>query len=301
MKESPHSHAYLPEGMGNDTRTFFLNFAVSTICHLIFFVILIFAPGYATGRKPSLSVINVSLVTLPAREKATSPGEQRPVDESRATAQKKTPIAKVSPKTVSETDQKPSTAISVGPKKKKIKQSLKKKTFNYSKIVKSAITRIEKKVEKARPDQITQAIERLKKQIKKTEGVDHKKYKDLKGSGIPGGSGDGSKKVLELIDIYRIEIAYQVQKNWAFSDQMAGGRKDLESWVAIKIMPNGEIKDIWFDKRSGNSYFDEAAEKAILKSDPLPPFPKGYLRSFYVVGFHFTPSGVKQNRLKVAD
>jgi len=290
MKESTHSRAYLPEGMGNDTRRFFLNFAVSFICHLIFFVIFIFAPGYATDRKPSLSVINVSLVTLSDQEKAPSPSDKRPVDESRATAQK---ITKVSPKTVSETDQKPSTAISVGPKKKKIKQSLKKKTFNYSKIVKSAITRIEKKVEKSRPDQITQAIERLKQQIKETEDVDHRKYKDLKGSEIPGGSGDGSKKVLELIDIYRVEIAYQVQKNWAFSDQLAGGRKDLEAWVAIKIIPNGEIKDIWFDKRSGNSYFDEAAEKAILKSNPLPPFPKGYLRSFYVVGFHFTPSGVK--------
>ena len=290
MKESTHSHANLPEGMGNDNRRFFLNFAVSFICHLIFFVILIFAPGYATDRKPSISVINVNLVTLSDQEKAPSPDDQRPVDESRTPAQK---IAKVSTKTVSETVQKPSTAISLGQKNEKIKQSLKKKTFNYSNMVKSAITRIEKKVEKSRPDQITQAIERLKQQVEKTEDVDNRKYKDLNGSGITVGSGDGSKKVLELIDIYRVEIAYQVQKNWAFSDQLAGGLKDLEAWVAIKIIPNGEIKDIWFDKRSGNSYFDEAAEKAILKSNPLPPFPEGYLRSFYVVGFHFTPSGVK--------
>ncbi len=167
MKESTHSHANLPEVMGNDNRRFFLNFAVSFICHLIFFVILIFAPGYATDRKPSISVINVNLVTLSDQEKAPSPDDQRPVDESRTPAQK---IAKVSTKTVSETVQKPSTAISVGPQKKKIKQSLKKKTFNYSKMVKSAITRIEKKVEKSRPDQITQAIERLKQQVKKNRG-----------------------------------------------------------------------------------------------------------------------------------
>lgn len=290
MKENNHPHAYLPEGMENDTRKFFLNFAVSFICHLIFFVILIFAPGYATDRKPSFSVINVNLVTLPDLEKAPSPADQRPSDKSPTKAQK---IAKISTKNVNETVQKPQKAISVGPKKKKIKQSLKKKTFNYSKTVKSAISRIEKKVEKSRPDQITQAIERLKQKIDQTEDVDSRKYKDLRGLGVQDGSGDSSKKVLELIDIYRVEIAYQVQKNWAFSDQLAGGIKDLEAWVAIKIIPSGEIKDIWFDKRSGNSYFDEAAEKAILKSNPLPPFPKGYMRSFYVVGFHFTPSGVK--------
>jgi colicin import membrane protein len=284
MKESNHLHANLPEGMENETRRFFLNFAVSFICHLIFFVILIFAPGYATDRKPSISVINVNLITLPDQEKVPSSDDQQPGDKSRVADQK---IAKISSKSIPETVQKPKEAISVGPKKKKIKQSLKKKTFNYSKMVKSAISRIEKKVEKSRPDQITQAIERLKQQIKDTDGVDSREYTDLRGSE------DASKKVLELIDIYRVEIAYQVQKNWAFSDQLTGGVKDLEAWVAIKIIPNGEIKDIWFDKRSGNSYFDEAAEKAILKSNPLPPFPKGYLRSSYVVGFHFTPSGVK--------
>ena len=96
------------------------------------------------------------------------------------------------------------------------------------------------------------------------------------------------------MDIYMIEIQYRIQKNWSFNEQLAGGRTDLEAWPAIKIMPNGEIKDIWFDKRSGNSYFDEQAKKAILKSDPLPPLPKGYWRSYFEVGFHFTASGLSQ-------
>ena len=159
-------------------------------------------------------------------------------------------------------------------------------------MVKNAITKIEKKVEESRPDEIKKAIARMEDRVKKTETTDHKKYQDVKGSGIPGGSGAGSKKVLELINIYYAEIQYQIQKNWAFSEQLAGGRKDLEADVAIKIMPNGEIKDIWFDTRSGNSYFDEAAEKAIKKSNPLPPLPKAYLRPFLEVGFHFEPEGI---------
>ena len=294
MKQRMRSYIYLPRGVENERRAFFLNLAVSFIFHLILFVILIFAPGYARDRKPSLSFINVSLVALPDRGKASLPDEQQPAElEKQLKAQKKAPEVKISPKKISEKDRKPSTAISIAPKKKKLKQSLKKKTFKSSKVVKSAITKIEKKVKESRPDEIRRAIARLKDKVEKTESIGHKKHKDVKGSGIPGKSGTGSKKVLELINIYQVEIAYLIQKNWAFSDHLAGGRTNLEAWVAIKIMPNGEIKDIWFDKRSGNSYFDEAAEKAIRKSNPLPPLPEGYLRSFFEAGFHFTPSGIK--------
>jgi len=277
----------------NDRQTLFPTLAVSFICHLVLFVILIFAPGYAKDRKPSLSFINVSLVTLPAQGKASLPDKQQPAEiEKQLTAKKKAPEVKISPKKISETDKKPSKAISIAPKKKKIKKSLKKKTFKSSRVVKSAITKMEKKVEESRPDEIKKAIARLQDQVKKTETTDHKKYEDVKGSGIPGGSGTGSKKVLELIEIYQIEIKYQITKNWAFSEQLAGGGKDLEASVIIKIMPNGEIKDFWFETRSGNRYLDETAEKTIRKSNPLPPLPKGYLRPFYEVGINFTPKGI---------
>jgi colicin import membrane protein len=97
---------------------------------------------------------------------------------------------------------------------------------------------------------------------------------------------------LELIDIYRIEVAYQIQKNWAFSEQLAGGRTELVAELAFTIMPSGEIKDIWFDKRSGNMYLDESAQKAILKSNPVSPHPPGIVKPFIIVGLRFTPKGV---------
>ena len=294
MNKRMHSNSYLSQNKEYERRTFFLTFSVSFICHLILFVILIFAPSYATNRRPHLSVINISMVTLPAQIKASSPKNHRPAELTRqATAKKKASVSKVASKTIPTTVQKPSKAISIAPKKKKIKRSLKKKTFKSARVVKSAITQIEKKVEKSRPDQIRQAIDRMKDQVKKTGPNDRKKYQDVKGSGIPGDSGAGGKKVLELIDIYRIEIAYQIQKQWAFSEQLARGQKNLEAYLALKVMPNGEIKDIWFDKRSGNSYFDESAKKAIMKSNPLRPHPTGVKKPFVNVGLRFTPEGIK--------
>jgi colicin import membrane protein len=75
---------------------------------------------------------------------------------------------------------------------------------------------------------------------------------------------------------------------------LTGGRTDLEAVLVIKIMPNGEIQDIWFEKKSGNSYFDDSVYKAVKKSNPLPPLPKDYQRPFYNVGLVFTPSGLRK-------
>jgi len=286
MNKRTYPHIYQDEE--NERRNFFSNFAVSLFCHLIFFVILIFAPGYATDRNPSLSVINVSLVTLPSQGNAPLPAEVKPQTAVEKIDQKAT----IPSQTIPKTDQKSPESISLKPKAKKVKESLKKKTFEADKVVKSAITRIEKDIEESRPDQVEKAIARLKDQVEKTGPPNLSKPQDTKKTGPVGGTATGSKKDLELMDIYMIEIQYRIQKNWSFNEQLAGGQTDLEAWPAIKIMPNGEIKDIWFDKRSGNSYFDEQAKKAILKSNPLPPLPKGYWRPYFDVGFHFTTTGL---------
>jgi len=284
-----YSQVYWHQDIGNNSRTFLIFFVLSSICHVVFFGILIFAPDFKTERMPTLSVINVSMVTLPAQEKRPAPVRQLPLQ-----TQKKLQASKILPKNASEVYQEPSKAVSVEPKKK-IKKSLKKETFKSSKMVKRAITRLEKRVEEARPDQITQAIDRLKDKVQKTGELDKQKHKALqeKGTGMPGAAEPGGKRVLELLDIYRIEVAYHIQKNWAFSEQLAGGRTDLVAELAFTIMPSGEIKDIWFDKRSGNRYLDESAKKAVLKSNPVRPHPPGVTRPFVIVGLRFTPKGVK--------
>ena len=288
MNKRTYPQTYRDED--NERRSFFSNFAISLFCHLVFFVILIFAPGYATDKNPSLSVINVSLVTLPSQNNAPLPAEYK----SKTAVEKVKQKVPISSKKIPKTDKKSRESISLKPKETKVKQSLKKKTFKADKVVKNAITQIEKEVEESRPNQVEKAIARLKDQVEKTGPPNLSKPQETKETAPHGGTGTGSKKDLELMDIYMIEIQYRIQKNWSFTAQLAGGRTDLEAWPAIKIMANGEIKDIWFDKRSGNSYFDEQAKKAILKSNPLPPLPKGYLRPYFEVGFRFTDKGLSQ-------
>ncbi|MFO8112764.1 MAG: energy transducer TonB [Desulfosalsimonadaceae bacterium] len=106
-----------------------------------------------------------------------------------------------------------------------------------------------------------------------------------------GGSGGRSSEQYTRIQIYQAEVRQQLTKNWAFSEALAGNTRGLESRVVITIMPDGEIRDVWFEKRSGNAYLDESAYKTVMKSNPLPPLPDGMPQYNLMVGF--TPGGLQ--------
>lgn len=302
MKESIFAPSYLFRGSWNDSLTLFLTFAVSLACHAIFFAGLIYFPIHTPYNKKFLhTVINVSMVTLPAQGSASGPvGQIEPKSKTQSTRPQKAQVPKIPSKTSSNADRNRSKAVSVAPKGKK-KESLKKKTFKSSKVVKSAITSIEKQVEDSRPNPVIEAIDRLKSEVGSSEARDiGVKGGGLAGQGgnMPGGALITGYQALKPIDIYKAEIPYHIEKNWAFSEQLAGGDTDLIAIVVIKVMQNGEIKDIWFEKKSGNGYFDESAFKAVKKSDPLPKLPKEYLKSYYNVGLIFTPSGLKKGMIE---
>jgi TonB family protein len=53
------------------------------------------------------------------------------------------------------------------------------------------------------------------------------------------------------------------------------------------------IADINFEKRSGSTYFDESALKAIKKASPLPSLPEWIRDSSIEVGIRFHSSDLK--------
>ena len=288
MKAKVKAPDYLFHGTEYNDRTFFLTYSVSTICHLIFFMVFIVISGRVEDRKSVPHVINVSMVALPMEETGTREKLRTP---------EKPSVSEIVPKARTKIEPRAAKTVSVAPKKN-VKTSLKKKTFKSSKVLKSAIDRIEKTIEQTRPAPLKEAFERLEQEVAKKEAVDHVEPEALKGepglsSRPPAGSGAGIKKTLELINIYRVEIAYRVQKSWAFSGQLAGGGENLQTSLVFKVMPNGEIKDIFFTDRSGNSYLDESAYKAIVKSNPVDPHPEGISKPYVNVGLRFTPEGVR--------
>ncbi|MDY6851540.1 MAG: TonB family protein, partial [Thermodesulfobacteriota bacterium] len=59
---------------------------------------------------------------------------------------------------------------------------------------------------------------------------------------------------------------------------------------------DGKIMKAWFERNSGQKYFDQSAIKAVRRSDPLPPLPEVFKGREIEIGLRFTPSGIKRSR-----
>jgi colicin import membrane protein len=185
--------------------------------------------------------------------------------------------------------------ISVAPPRKETKKALKYKTYKSKKVIKNTLQRVEKKVDTQPPKPLEDTIKRLRKKVAK-EGRPATGGEGARQRGTTGKSGiygRGSQKEIELIDLYRVEIAYAINKNWAFAEQLGGGRDNMMASIAFKVMPDGEIVDIFFTDRSGNPYLDDSAYKAIVKSSPVKPHPAKLSRPYVEMGLRFTPEGVR--------
>ena len=310
MKDTKHAYTRKYHGKDPNSQSMVFPFGVSFLFHLVVIGALIFTPEFGSGTRFRAGVVNVSLVSLPSPGPDTGgpaaavtkpkPVEKKTPPKPEVKVPEPKPAPKPKPKPVPVV-KKPPKAVSLAPKKKKVKKSLKKKTLDRQKIINSAIDRIEKKVEKTRTDSVAAAIDRLKRQVGEAESRAPKGSggtSDKAGAGPRGpvgASGTGGVRVQESILIYQAEIQYQIQKNWAFSQQLAGENTQLEAVIGIKILRNGEIEDIWFDKKSGNEYLDDSAYKALVKSNPLPPLPKDYMRPDYKIGLRFGPKGLKND------
>jgi colicin import membrane protein len=275
-------------GMDHERRLVSIAFAASLVCHLLFFSIFIYTQTHELGRQPVQSVIQVSLVSLP--EQAAPAQRSKPAETAPGKAE---PEPSQEIKAVSTEPKQRTADVSLGPKQK---VSLKKKTFKTEKVKKRALENLEKKVETTSSERIAEAIDRIKSKVENEEVKAPPKTDAVSGTqtgSVLGGEKEAGGKRAELIDIYRVEIAFQIQKNWAFPDQLAEGRTDLQTLLIFNVMPNGEIKDLFFTDRSGNKHFDESAYRAVMKSNPVAPHPRGISEPFVQMGLRFTPEGIR--------
>jgi len=260
--------------------------------------------------KPRLppGAISVNLVSLPGTGPAPGPvagdggppaEKPKPVEAPKPAPEKPAvPVAEPKPVPVAP----PKPEVSTAPPKVKEKKSLKEATKDPQKMIERAIERIEKKVAEPEPEpsSVASAIDRLKKKFGESKtappGPGPPGATAGQGGGGPfggGGGGGGGSGPIEPIDIYRVTVASQVERNWAFSPQLAGSDRNIRVGLVFKVLPSGEITDIRFSERSNNPYLDDSAYKAIVKSSPVAPHPAIIKAPYVTVAIRFTPEGVR--------
>lgn len=242
---------------------------LSAAFHIVVLAILLFAPGSFSKRPFEAVVYEIDLVEMPAMRSIQSRPASRPAPKSKTTA--------VLPK---ETQAKRITTVKKGDTpliiaKRTISKTqtapVAKPKASPSKLIDKAISRIERKVKTDTSNSIDQAISKLEGQARQRP---------------PSAIGNRKSGVGISIRIYQIEVENRIKQNWSYPVAM-GGRSDLEAIVVVKVKRDGKILDKQFKKRSTNAVFDQSVLKAIERSDPLPPFPEGYIRRYDEIEINF--------------
>lgn len=73
---------------------------------------------------------------------------------------------------------------------------------------------------------------------------------------------------------YELSLRNKIERNWSPPPLIKGS-----SWVRVVIGRNGKVVTTEIVESSGNSFFDQAALRAIYLSDPFPPLPDNYFGS----------------------
>ena len=81
----------------------------------------------------------------------------------------------------------------------------------------------------------------------------------------------------------------KIEQEWTIPENLLKEMVDLETIIVIMIERDGKIQRSWFEKRSGDALYDQAAMRAILKADPLPPIPRELNETTLEIGIRFYP------------
>jgi colicin import membrane protein len=267
-------------------------FLLSLFLHLAAVSAVFFIPNLASQRTYYSPVYSVRLVNVqPAAPSAAARGEPKKEDLPTVSAP---PAEKMKPKE----KEKP---ISLAAKPKddvsKVDDAIDRiRKRREEKKVDTAIDRLRQRQEEKNIDtaidrirgereakQIDSAIERIRKQV--TIGSAGAVETGEAGT---GGASSGFMSIKHKM--YYNLIWQRIRSAWVLPEGALGGKKDLETIIAIRIAKDGQIEEIQFEKKSGNAQLDESALRAIKKANPLPPLPPGIEGDKFDVGVRFTPS-----------
>jgi TonB family protein len=101
-----------------------------------------------------------------------------------------------------------------------------------------------------------------------------------------------SGQMAAKINEYANAIESRVHNNWSVPSELKP-RNNVETIIEIKIMRDGSLASLGFEKRSGNLYIDDSALKAVKKSAPFPPLPEWYPENNLEIGIIFHSSQVR--------
>ena len=269
-------------------------FLLSLFLHLMAVSAVFFIPNLSSQRTYYSPVYSVRLVNVqpappPAARGAESKKETQP-PVSAAPAEKAKPKEKEKPVSLAAKPKEDSTKVAEAIERIRQRREEKKVDTTIDRIrQRQEEKNIDSAIDRIRGDREAKQIDSAIEQIRKKVTIGSAGAIETGESGT-GGASSGFMSIKHKI--YYNLIWQRIRSAWVLPEGALGGKKDLETIIAIRIAKDGRIEDIQFEKKSGNSQLDESALRAIKKANPLPPLPPGFEGDKFDVGVRFTPSDI---------
>ncbi|HOD36735.1 MAG TPA: energy transducer TonB [Syntrophales bacterium] len=103
----------------------------------------------------------------------------------------------------------------------------------------------------------------------------------------PSGQGETNTRLMS----YYSSIWSSIKGQWALPQSILS--QNLEAVIDVKIARSGTLLSAQYEKKSGNSYFDESAMRAVRKASPYPPLPDWIRDDSVELGIRFRSSELR--------
>lgn len=236
---------------------------ISLLFHVVILSLLFLSPSFPSPKLTFGPVYSVSLVSLP----------RNVLEQKSASAVAKELVTANRPEMVLKKQLAPSQEIPIRSleTRKKEDPTLDKAMEEIRK--KAAATGASKQAQ-------VKAVPEKTEKVEKTEST------------AGSASQPGSTEMNAQMRAYYALVWSRIKGKWALPQGILPGEV-LETVIDLTILRNGAVTQVNFEKRSGNSYFDESAMKAIRKASPLPPLPAWIGENSLGIGIRFHSSELK--------
>ena len=274
---------------------FYFWLAAAAILHVVVLSATLFLQILDARKQVEPKIVSITLVSLPLRETASAivpnPSVMQPSLPPPPPAEKTVNAVSSTPLP---TKSKPTKAVPL--EKMPAPKSAEKPDLS------SALERLKQVVgNKAQPQQpspgssVKMALAELEKRVTSEKvpavaGGSGERVAVFGGNSGAGKEYGGSGASLA----YKMKIASIIQRNWELANPLLKNSFGMNVTVRINIFSDGSIGQILFVKKSLSEYLNNSVKKALEKSSPLPPLPRGEGAQGVWVAFVFTPEGIEQ-------
>jgi len=102
----------------------------------------------------------------------------------------------------------------------------------------------------------------------------------------------GDAELSMKMKVYYTIIWERIKGQWALPPHLLSEKK-VEAVIHLRVLRNGAVTDVNFEKRSGNRYFDDSTMKALGKASPFPPLPEQIRGDSLELGIRFHSSQMR--------